>query len=209
MNPSKASARQAWAVDQLDVQPEDRVLELGCGHGVAVTLISERLAGGTVVGLDRSPKMTAAATRRNAKHVASGRARILTTSLQDANLGDTTFDKVLAVHYPPLQRGDAAPELPKVRGHLARQGALYVVAAPLTADQVQATARAIAGRLTASGFAPEPARIADVDGQRLVCVVACPDGPQAPRHDPVNESKGEHLCPSAMDTSQAFHAGWM
>jgi cyclopropane fatty-acyl-phospholipid synthase-like methyltransferase len=176
MHSSQASARQAWAVAQLDIQPEDHVLELGCGHGVAVTLICERLAGGTVVGLDRSPKMTAAATKRNAEFVESGRATIVTASLQDADLEDALFDKVLAVHYPPLQRGDAAPELAKVRDHLAPGGALYVVAAPLTAGQVQRTAGAIASRLTANGFAPEPARIADVDGQRMVCVVARPAG---------------------------------
>jgi cyclopropane fatty-acyl-phospholipid synthase-like methyltransferase len=176
MGGAKASARQAWAVEQIDVQPRDRVLELGCGHGVAVSLICERLAGGLVVGLDRSPKMTAAATKRNAEYLEDGRARIVTASLQDADLGDATFDKVLAVHYPPLQRGDARPELAKVRDHLARGGALYVIAAPLTAEEVQATATAITSRLTANGFLPEPARIADVDGQRMVCVVARPAG---------------------------------
>jgi cyclopropane fatty-acyl-phospholipid synthase-like methyltransferase len=175
MSAAKASARQAWAVEQLDAQPADRILELGCGHGVAVTLISDRLDGGTVVALDRSPKMTAAATRRNAEHLESGRARILTTTLQDAELGDATFDKVLAVHYPPLQRGDAAPELAKIRNHLAPDGALYVVAAPLASDQAEREADAIVSRLAAHGWRADPPRIDAVDGQRIVCVVARPE----------------------------------
>jgi cyclopropane fatty-acyl-phospholipid synthase-like methyltransferase len=175
MSAAKASARQAWAVEQLDVQPEDRILELGCGHGVAVTLICERLDRGTIVAVDRSPKMTAAATSRNAEHLEGGRASILTTPLQDAELGDAAFDKVLAVHYPPLQRGDAGPELEKVRDHLAPNGALYVVAAPLASEQADREADAIGSRLAAHGWTAEPPRIDAVNGQRIVCVVARPE----------------------------------
>jgi cyclopropane fatty-acyl-phospholipid synthase-like methyltransferase len=176
-----ASARQIWAVEQLDVRPDDRVLELGCGHGVAVTLICERLDEGTVVALDRSPKMTAAATRRNAEYVRSGRATILTTSLHDADLGDASFDKVLAVHFPPLERGAPARELAKVRDHLARGGGFYIVAQPPASHGVSTTADAIAARLTAHGFVADPPRFADVRGRRAVCVVAHPARPPGRR----------------------------
>jgi cyclopropane fatty-acyl-phospholipid synthase-like methyltransferase len=172
MSTAKPSARQAWAVEQLDVQPDDRVLELGCGQGVAVTLICERLHGGTVVALDRSPKMTAAATRRNAGYVDSGRARIVTASLEDADLGDALFDKVLALHFPPLQRGEPAAELAKVRRHLTADGALYVVAEPLASDQLDETVEAIVTRLSPNGFVAEPPRVGQLAGARMVCVVA-------------------------------------
>ena len=84
-------------VEQLDLRPADRVLEVGCGHGVAATFICERLAGGSYTGIDRSPKMIAAAVRRNAAHVEAGTARFLVAPLEEVDLGEQRFDVVLAV----------------------------------------------------------------------------------------------------------------
>jgi ubiquinone/menaquinone biosynthesis C-methylase UbiE len=84
-------------VDRLDVQPGDRVLEIGCGHGVAATMVCERLETGRLTAIDRSPKMIAAAARRNAAHVEAGRAEFLVATLEDLDLGDRRFDKVFAV----------------------------------------------------------------------------------------------------------------
>src|ERR687896_786143 len=66
----KASERFVWAVDTLEVRPADRLLEVGCGHGVAVSLVCERLMTGTITAIDRSPKMIEMAARRNREHVA-------------------------------------------------------------------------------------------------------------------------------------------
>ena len=116
---SGAAERLVWAVDALDVQPDDRLLEVGCGHGVAVSLVCERLGGGSIHAVDRSAKMIDAATRRNVVHVAAGRASFQLAELHAADLGDTRFDVVFAIHVPVLLRGDPHRELPVIAAHLA------------------------------------------------------------------------------------------
>src|SRR3954471_13968820 len=81
----KASERFVWAVDTLEVRPADRLLEVGCGHGVAVSLVCERLTTGTITAIDRSPKMIEMTTRRNREHVEAGRAVLEAVSLEDAD----------------------------------------------------------------------------------------------------------------------------
>jgi ubiquinone/menaquinone biosynthesis C-methylase UbiE len=91
------SERLKSIVDELDIQPDDRVLEIGCGHGVAATFVCERLESGRLTAVDRSPKMIAAAQRRNARYVEAGVAEFLVRELEDLDLGDRRFDKVFAV----------------------------------------------------------------------------------------------------------------
>jgi ubiquinone/menaquinone biosynthesis C-methylase UbiE len=91
------SGRLRAVVDRLEIRPGDRVLEIGCGHGVAATFVCERLAGGRLTAVDRSPKMIAAAARRNAAYVEAGTAEFLVAHLEALDLGDRRFDKVFAV----------------------------------------------------------------------------------------------------------------
>jgi ubiquinone/menaquinone biosynthesis C-methylase UbiE len=84
-------------VEQLGIRPDDRVLEIGCGHGVAATLVCERLEGGRLTAVDRSPKMIEAARRRNADYIEAGKAEFLVANLEDVDLGDRRFDKIFAV----------------------------------------------------------------------------------------------------------------
>lgn len=91
------SDRLRAVVEQLDVGPDYRVLEIGCGHGVAATLVCQRLRGGHLVAVDRSPKMIEAAARRNAEFVASGHAEFLVADLESLYLGSRRFDRIFAV----------------------------------------------------------------------------------------------------------------
>jgi ubiquinone/menaquinone biosynthesis C-methylase UbiE len=119
------SERLRSIVEQLDIGPDDRVLEIGCGHGVAATLVCERLEGGHLTAVDRSANMIQAATRRNAAHVEAGRAEFLVADLKDLDLGDRRFDKIFAVRVGLFHR-----DLERTRGFverwLAPGGAVFV-----------------------------------------------------------------------------------
>ena len=68
--------RIKWAVDLMDPQPSDSVLEIGCGAGAAAELICERLETGKLFAIDRSESGVDRTKRRCAKYVEAGRLTV-------------------------------------------------------------------------------------------------------------------------------------
>lgn len=90
--------RNAWAAELLDVQRDDRVLEVGFGPGVAIEELSARAPDGRVCGLDHSAVMVRQAARRNADAVRRGQVELRLGSVDQLPEFDAPFDKVLAVN---------------------------------------------------------------------------------------------------------------
>ena len=90
--------RNKWAVELLDVQPTDHVLELGCGPGVAVAALAGRATRGLVVGVDHSEVMIRQARRRNAAAIRQGRVRLIHSPVERLQVTDGPFDAALAVN---------------------------------------------------------------------------------------------------------------
>jgi SAM-dependent methyltransferase len=173
--------RIRWAVETMGVGPDDRLLEIGCGSGAAVALICERLVGGRIVAIDRSATAIARANRRNAGHVAAGKAVLRTVALEqlgpaDVLAGRERFDKVFAMNVNLFWVRSPAGELDLIRGLLAPGGALYLFygyggsPAHDKAGENASRIPAVLGRhLRGRGFAVEV-----MEGPGVVCVGATP-----------------------------------
>lgn len=83
--------RLIWAVETLAMDPSDHILEIGCGVGVAVTLVCEKLECGKVMALDRSEAMIARARKRNQQAISSGKAIFQAAALHLADFGEERF----------------------------------------------------------------------------------------------------------------------
>lgn len=177
-------ARIRWAVDVLDPSPTDRVLEIGCGPGVAAVLVADRLTTGHVTAIDRSATAVERTAARGRAHVEAGRLTVQRSTLADladlavlavdVDLGPPNdalrFDKVFAVNVNLFWTSTAEAELAVLRAALAPAGVLLLVyEAP--GDR----AREIAGRVTEALEAQRfSATVRTGPDPSLVAIVATP-----------------------------------
>lgn len=104
--------RHTAAVSALALKGDESVLEIGCGHGVAVRLVLERLTSGTITALDRSDKMIEAVRAS----VEDTRLRSRAEALEEADFGDETFDAIFAINLDlNLRLGTRWPAMLKAR----------------------------------------------------------------------------------------------
>jgi ubiquinone/menaquinone biosynthesis C-methylase UbiE len=172
---SKPSERFMWAVNTLALDPADHVLEVGCGHGVAVSLVCERLTSGRIIAIDRSKKMIEMAARRNREHIAGGKAELRTATLEKADFGDERFDKVFAFNVAPfwLQPKEA---LGIIRQHLTGDGTVYIFwdARHTQSGRARDLADRLSERIRLAEFSVNQVLVKDLRPAPAVCVIGQP-----------------------------------
>jgi ubiquinone/menaquinone biosynthesis C-methylase UbiE len=88
----------AWVINLLDIQPNDRVLEVGFGPGVGIQLLARSVSGGYVAGVDPSEEMVQQVKARNAKAIANGQVDLRCGSVESLPFEDNAFNKALAIN---------------------------------------------------------------------------------------------------------------
>jgi SAM-dependent methyltransferase len=152
---SSNRARNSWVVSRLDVQPDDRILEIGFGPGIAIRELSRLAHRGCVCGIDHSELMVRQATRRNADAVRRGLVDLRLGSPEALPAFDAPFDKLVAVNVHLFWHEPDA-RLEQLR-RLLRPGGLIAVAyhprGRGAGDEAAAEeGRALAAALERAGF---------------------------------------------------------
>jgi protein-L-isoaspartate O-methyltransferase len=173
---SRVPERLRWAVQLLDISPDDEILEIGPGPGVSVSLIGEQLAGGRITIIERSATALQRATRRNADQVASGKAVFHHLDLADVDLVRRAltgqhFDKALAVNINLFWVRPADAELQLIKDLLRPGGALHLVYETPGEEQASRVAKVVTTALANRGFATA---VTTASSPSLLCITGRP-----------------------------------
>jgi len=117
--------RNRWVVSLLDVQPTDRVLEIGYGPGIAIQALSRLTTRGVVYGIDHSEVMLRQARGRNADAIRAGRVDLRCGSVDRLPALGAPLDKVIAVNSMGFWP-DASTRLKELRTILRAGGQIAV-----------------------------------------------------------------------------------
>ncbi|MGH7787028.1 MAG: class I SAM-dependent methyltransferase [Candidatus Binatia bacterium] len=113
-------------IDQAQLQPGQRVLEIGCGTGSLTTLVKRLCPAVDVVGLDPDPKALDRARRKAERYRVS---IALDRGFSDAlHYPDASYDRVLsALMFHHLDRDEKMQSLSEVRRVLKPNGSLHLL----------------------------------------------------------------------------------
>src|SRR6266545_1708473 len=81
-----------WTVSLLNIQPHNRILEIGFGPGVSTQMASEKASRGFVAGIDHSKTMVQAASKRNEAAIRSGLMELKHGDVSSLPYPDGSFD---------------------------------------------------------------------------------------------------------------------
>lgn len=165
--------RQRWAVEIMNVQPNDQILEIGCGRGNAVRLVAGKVKSGHITALDRSEKMTSVAKQTNADVIASGLATVIHSEFPHAGLKSASFDKIFLFNINVFWM-DPIAELNEVRRLLKPSGVFYIFHQPPPGHEPAEFAAKFKENLTKNNFDIKEVIFGEFEPVGAVCVISRP-----------------------------------
>lgn len=146
-------ARIRWAVDFMDVQPQDHVLEIGCGSGAAADLICRRLEGkGKMFAIDRSEAGVDRTKQRCAAHVEAGRLTVRQIDLATLRVPVKRLTKVFAFDVNLFWVRDCKDELALLHERILPGGSVNLFFSTTRPEQVPEILAKSSAALTEAGF---------------------------------------------------------
>jgi ubiquinone/menaquinone biosynthesis C-methylase UbiE len=147
--------RIRWTLSLLDVQPGDRLLEIGFGPGFAIKLASELAPEGFVAGIDHSEVMVRQAQKRNASAIREGRVDLRHGSVSNPPTYDAPFDKIFSINSIQFWENPVGG-LNRLRGLLKSGGQIAITFQPrhsgATDEDAERVGKEIVANLTRAGF---------------------------------------------------------
>jgi trans-aconitate methyltransferase len=144
--------RIVWAVDVMNVQPDDNILEIGCGPGYGAELICERLETGKLFAIDRSESGVDRTKRRCAKYVEAGRLTVRQIDLATLRVPVKRLTKVFAFNVNLFWVRDCADEVALLHERVLPGGAVYLFYDAKQPELVPTIVTKASAALTKAGF---------------------------------------------------------
>ncbi|MBW4536377.1 MAG: class I SAM-dependent methyltransferase [Pleurocapsa minor HA4230-MV1] len=153
-------------IDLLDIEPNDRVLEIGFGSGVSIQRLADLASKGYIAGIDYSKEMVEQATARNLKKIEAGLVDLRQDSVESLPFEDNTFDKALAVNSMQVW-SDAAIALQEIRRVLKKvEGKIALGFTPYSGQ----SSHGLTEMLTTAGFTE--VQLINLDGGFCILAIA-------------------------------------
>jgi len=147
--------RNHWTLQLLDLQPDDRLLEIGFGPGIAIAEAARQLTDGLIVGIDHSDVMLKQASTRNGEAIANGRVELHVGTLEDLPPYPQRFTKMCSANVIQFWQEPAA-DFTKLRSILAGGGVIATTYMPRHSHATSADAlnkaNEIVKHLKSAGF---------------------------------------------------------
>jgi SAM-dependent methyltransferase len=148
--------RNRFTVEKLALKDGERVLEIGCGPGVALKLCLNSGPSVSCAGLDHSEAMIAMSRSRNRGDVKSGRLHLVLGGPEHLEFAGAGFDKVMMINVAMFV-SDRASLFADLKRRMASPGRIVVTHEPRNPGATDADGEAFAaklsGELAAAGFA--------------------------------------------------------
>jgi SAM-dependent methyltransferase len=175
-----------WTVELLDVGPDDRVLDVGCGPGMAVEEAARRAVRGQVVGVDQSELAVRRARRRNRRDIREGRVEVRVAQGEGLPFPAGAFTRACSINGVGLRDEAAWSDISRVLGPggrlvavfrtLRREGGTKRFDRSRYFGATEAQLEAFAAALPGPGFGSVQLERAEPGGELMTAVVAVREG---------------------------------